>query len=66
MFKKGSKINKRLLIVASVAYLINIFISVLDYSRNSNDTSIALIAVSTVALLLIFLTAPRSERGQAT
>lgn len=55
MFKKGSKTNKRLLTVASVAYLINIFISVLDYSRFSNETSIVLIAVSTVALLLVFL-----------
>lgn len=62
MFEENSKLNKSLLIVASVAFLINIFISILNYANYSNGMSIAIIIVSVIALLIIFGVWSRSRR----
>lgn len=55
MFEKHSKTSKILVVVASIAFLINIFISTLSYTNNENLSSILIIIVSVVSLLTTFL-----------
>lgn len=62
MFEKDSKASKFLVTVASVAFLINIFISVLSYTNNEDVSSILIIIVSVIALLIIFLSYRKLEK----
>ena len=48
MFENHSKISETLITVASIAFLVNIFISVLSYVNNENMTSILIIIVSVI------------------
>lgn len=62
MFEKDSKTSKFLITVASVAFLINIFISVLSYTNNESLSSILIIIVSVIALLINFSTIQKSKK----
>jgi len=54
MFEENSKINNALLTFASIMFLINIFISVLNYVNYGHGISLGIIIVSTIALLINF------------
>lgn len=64
MFEKYSKTSEFLITVASVAFLINIFISILSYTNNENVTSILIIIVSVIALLLNFFVWRKSKKNK--
>lgn len=60
MFEKHSETSKFLIIVASISFLVNIFISVLSYTNNENISSILIIIVSVIALLIIFFSTQKN------
>lgn len=62
MFENHSKISETLITVASIAFLVNIFISVLSYVNNENMTSILIIIVSVIALLINFFVWRKSKK----
>lgn len=62
MFEKYSKTSKLLVIVASIAFLINIFISTLSYTNDENLSSILIIIVSVIALLINFFVWKKSRK----